>query len=113
GPFKNPINKVAAKIFLPRMSLIVSRGAITHQYLLELGLNNVVAGADYAFLLESQDRDFEIAKKYIDREKLAGKKIVGISPSVVLNKKVTASGLDYVAINRDFIEDLLKQDFTV
>ncbi len=55
GPFREPANRAAARLLLPRVTAIVSRGAVTHDHLLDLGLTNVVAGADLAFTLELTD----------------------------------------------------------
>ncbi|MBB4933159.1 polysaccharide pyruvyl transferase WcaK-like protein [Lipingzhangella halophila] len=88
GPFKNPINRMAANIFLPKMARIVSRGAITHAHLEGLGLKNVTEGADYAFCLEVTDAEEKAATKKFDMNFFKNGNVVGVSPSVVLRKKV-------------------------
>ena len=55
GPLPEPVVRLAARAVLPRMAAIVSRGAVTHGHLQTLGLDNVVAGADLAFTLETTD----------------------------------------------------------
>jgi polysaccharide pyruvyl transferase WcaK-like protein len=86
---------LAAKIFLPKMAAIVSRGRITHEYLATLKLNNVTAGADYAFSLEVTSVEAAAAKKKFDPSSLKNKKVVGVSPSVVMQKKVDGKGGNY------------------
>lgn len=104
GPFKSPLNRLAAKTFLPKMTAIVSRGSITHQYLAELGLTNVHRGADYAFLLNLSSQEREAVRKRYSAMFLEETTLVGISPSVVMQKKIAASGKDYVQILADFID---------
>ncbi|MBN2176313.1 MAG: polysaccharide pyruvyl transferase family protein [Demequinaceae bacterium] len=97
GPFKNRVNRFWAKRLLPRMAAIVSRGAVTHDHLLGLGLKNVVAGADLAFTLEVRKPDVEAAKAAVDLRFFSGKDVVGISPSQVLRGSVDSGGRDYVS----------------
>lgn len=106
GSFKNPINKWAAKTYLPKMAAIVSRGAVTHKYLMDLKLTNVVEGADYAFLLEMTDGEKRSAQQQIDMTFFGKEKVVGVSPSVVMKKKVDAAGKSYVREMVDFIDYL-------
>ena len=104
GSFENPINKWAAKTYLPKMAAIISRGAVTHEYLEGLKLTNITAGADYAFLLEVMDQDKKLAEQKFDATFFEGSKVVGISPSVVMQKKVDVAGGSYVREMVDFID---------
>lgn len=52
GPFSNPVNKLVSRVFLPRVDKIITRGELTHNFAESIGLNNLVAGADAAFLLD-------------------------------------------------------------
>lgn len=104
GPFTNPINNWAARTYLPKMARIVSRGAITQRYLDELHLPNVVEGADYAFLLDITKAEATQAKKKVDTSFFAKSKVVGVSPSVVMRKKIDMNGGSYVREMVDFIE---------
>lgn len=107
GPFTNPINRWAAKTFLPRMSKIVSRGAITQQHLDDLGLRNTVSGADYAFLLGLTDEERAEGDQHIDPSFFDHPSIVGIAPSVVMQKKIDGAGGDYVGELVSFIRHLI------
>ncbi len=105
GSFNNPINKWAAKTYLPKMAAIVSRGAVTQRYLEGLNLTNVVEGADYAFLLDVTKDDQKAAEHKFDAaffDKTS--RVVGVSPSVVMRKKVDAAGGSYVREIVDFID---------
>lgn len=115
GPFKNFINKTAARIFLPKMSRIVSRGAITHKYLEGLHLKNVTAGADYAFCLDVTPDEAKSAQAKFDMSFFEGDKVVGISPSVVMRKKVDKHGQegDYVRQLVQFIDDITEKGYKV
>lgn len=107
GPFKNPINRLAAKIYLPKMRAIVSRGAITHEYLETLNLDNVTAGADYAFSLDlTKDETASAKKKFSKPANFSDRTIVGLSPSVVMQKKIDAKGGDYAQEMIDFVNYL-------
>lgn len=97
GPFREPANRFAAKALLPRMAAIVSRGAVTHEHLVGLGLPNLTAGADLAFTLEITEQDAEAARAAVDQEFFASGDVVGVSPSAVLRKAAQARGDDYVA----------------
>ncbi|MGO1406002.1 MAG: polysaccharide pyruvyl transferase family protein [Agrococcus casei] len=104
GTFEGKMNRWAARRFLPKMYTIVSRGAITHDYLDELGLSNAVAGADYAFLLDLTDEERQGAEEKFDVSFFADGDVVGISPSVVMQKKIDADGGDYAGEIIRFID---------
>lgn len=113
GPFKNPINRFMAKKFLPRMKLIISRGKMTQKHLDELGLKNTLEGADYAFLLELTNEEKQAAKKHYDPQFFKDSKVVGISPSVVMQKKVDKQGKNYKEILAEFSGQLIKKGYKI
>ncbi|MGO4706737.1 polysaccharide pyruvyl transferase family protein [Microvirga sp. 2MCAF38] len=111
GPFKNWLNRLAARLILPRCAAIHARGARTHAHLMSLGLENVTPAADAAFLLADQDRlvtpDAQrlaetLAK--IERMKSAGRTIVGICPSSVVYAKAGQPYIDALAALIEKIE---------
>lgn len=108
GPFKNPVNRWASKTFLPRVRTIVTRGRITHEFAQGLGLTNIVAGADYAFSLELDGTEHEAVREQFDMSFFDGD-VVGVCPSVVLQKKVDARSGDYIGQLVFFIESLRAQ----
>jgi len=106
GPFTNPINRRAAKTFLPKAEVLVTRGAITHEFAKGLGLTNLYAGADYAFSLELDGTEEAAASADFDLSFFDEGTVVGLSPSVVLQKKVDERGGDYVGQMVSFIDSL-------
>lgn len=104
GPFASPINRLAARYLLPKVHSIVTRGAKTHEFASGLGLSNLVAGADYAFSLELDGSEAQQAAANMDLEFFEGGSIIGVSPSVVLQKKVDARGGNYVRLIAEFID---------
>ena len=92
GPFENPINRAAARAFLPRVRRIITRGSITHSHVEELGLSNCEAGADLALTL---DHAAAIAPHGMVLPQGEGA-LVGLAPSVVMQKKIEGAGRDYV-----------------
>lgn len=105
GPFTNPINRIASRIFLPKAHTLVTRGRITHEFAEGLGLSNLYAGADYAFSLEMSGSEGEEVSRHFDLS-FFDDDVVGVCPSVVLQKKVDARGGDYVGQMVGFIEHL-------
>lgn len=106
GPFENPVNKWASKTFLPKAHTVVTRGRITHGFAEGLGLTNLYAGADYAFSLEMSGREAAELSPLVDLSFFDGGDVVGVCPSVVLQKKVDARGGDYVGQMIDFVAHL-------
>lgn len=114
GPFKNPVNRWASKTFLPKVHTVVTRGAITQRYADGLGLTNTFAGADYAFSLELSGTERQALEGRVDLEALTGgRRLVGISPSVVLQKKVEARGGDYVGMMAGLADRLVAAGYDV
>ena len=66
GPFEGGLNRRVAKIYLPKMERIVTRGAITHRFAEQLGLTNIVRGADYAFSLELDGTERDAVATHVD-----------------------------------------------
>lgn len=114
GPFRNPVNRWAARTFLPKVHTIVTRGAITQGYADGLGLTNTFAGADYAFSLELHGDERETLEGKLGPSTMRrDRRLVGISPSVVLEKKVTAKGGDYVELMASFARRLIAAGYDV
>lgn len=109
GPFRGKRNRFWARRFLPRVAAIVSRGAVTHDHLLGLGLSNVTAGADLAFTLPITEADREAARELVEPDFFASGTVVGVSPSQVLRKAAASRGEDYVGqVARQI--DIITQD---
>lgn len=97
GPFKSAVNRAAAKTILPRMAVIFSRGAVTHEHLAGLGLTNIERGADLAFTLEVTEKDTEVSLAAVEGGFFEDEDVIGVSPSAVLRQSAEAAGEDYVA----------------
>ena len=116
GPFDNPINRILAKLILPKLDLIVARGEKTKEHLDCLGLDNTVLGVDYAFTLKVKSEDKEYLENFKQNHtKFFSNKngVVGISPSVVIEKYFKKSGESHVPILKKFINYLLNEGYSV
>lgn len=113
GPFTNPINRRAARLFLPRVHTLVTRGRITHGFAEGLGLRNLYRGADFAFSLELDGTEERELAAHVDLDFFAGARVVGLSPSVVLQKKVEARGANYIELMTAFIDHLGRAGYRV
>lgn len=109
GPFTNPVNRFVSKVFLPKVRTLVTRGRITHELAEGLGLKNLHAGADYAFSLEMDGTEVEQVAEHVDLTFFDDGDVVGVCPSVVLQKKVEARGGDYISQIVAFIAHLRAQ----
>ena len=112
GPFKNPVNRFCAKQILPKINCVVARGDTTMQHLAEIGLTNVDLAADAAFSLNIDTKAFAASEEYI-REDFYEKKIVGISPSSVIESYCKRNDINYPRIMADFIDHLTDRGYNV
>jgi len=105
GPFKNPLNRFMAYIFLPQLESIAARGEKTLQYLKDLGLENTFKAADGAFMnTPSKVEGFSKNPKEI---------WLGLSPSSIVAKNCEKKNIDYVAETRKFIRYATSQSIKV
>lgn len=107
GPFKNPINRVAARIFLGKCQHVFARGAITASHLEQLRLPRAKwdLSTDVAFLYEPR---YSLSRENEDRLAALtatlrgwrdeGCPVIGIIPSSLVDDKFTAEGRDYAAL---------------
>ena len=118
GPFKNPINRLAAKIMLRLCTKVFARGEITAANLTELaGGVQWERADDIAFLFAGDDTLTEMGEpveKRIRAEIKArqeqGKEVIGICPSSVVAEKGGEAYLDQMKV---LIEHLAAQDKVV
>ena len=115
GTFDMLPNRIQAKIILPKMKLILARGEITRKNLEQIGIRkNVRMCADGAFTMED---DPEVAQRVAEVCRkdafYSGDKVVGISPSTVVNKKCRKEKIDYVRIMTEFIDHLTEEGWNV
>ena len=88
GPFESKLNRFLAKIFLPKVDLLVARGKITEGYLREIGITKqIYVLADSAFLLQPaplQRVEGILADEGINKDD--GRQFIGISVNYNLYK---------------------------
>lgn len=114
GPFNSPLNRLAAKLFLPRVKLIVARGKETGKYLQSLGLKNVSLGADGGFVLKVKKDDKQFIEKFKGRHQgFFDRKIIGIAPSSLVVKNSCKYGISYNDILAQFIRYLMAKNYNV
>ena len=106
GPFENRLNRLVARVFLPKMALIVTRGRITHGFAQDLELKNIQPGADLAFTLDHGNANDAAPDSFASDLRADRIGIAGLAPSVVLEKKFNRTGGDYAAEMVRFIEYL-------
>jgi len=95
GPFRSPLNRVLARLVLPRLRAVCARGAGTEAHCAELGLRNVVPAADLAFTMSSPPaRTFDRAT-------------VGLAPSGVVHGYCEKAGIDYPTLLAGFVDRLV------
>jgi len=95
GPFQKSINRFAARLFLPKLHSIFSRGSITFTHLRSLGIANVSESTDLAFLFKYDNTKLNVSFQPSDFFGDEGK-IVGVAPSAVAARKAESAGIDYV-----------------
>lgn len=110
GPFNNKLNRLAAKIILPKIKLIVARGDITASHLEELKLGNVVQFSDIAFSLKCLDSEITAIESYLPKN--ISKGVIGISPSQVVYKLCSSLNIDYLGILAEYTKEMAKQGYS-
>jgi colanic acid/amylovoran biosynthesis protein len=97
GHFRDRLNRLAARIVLPRVATVVARGRRTREHLADLGLSNADEAADLAFLLPVHDPDRHAARDVL-RAAGVDAPYVTVVPSAVVEGYAAARGLDYPAL---------------
>jgi colanic acid/amylovoran biosynthesis protein len=108
GPFDRALNRRAARLVLPRLRRVMTRGARTHQHALQLGLENAEPAADLAFLMETPPAARERADAVLQRLGVASPFLV-LSPSSVVRRYCDGIGIDYVATLADLTKDVRRR----
>jgi polysaccharide pyruvyl transferase WcaK-like protein len=96
GPCRRRPTRLAARLVLPRLAAVCSRGSLTRVHLDELGLENVVDAADVAFLMPTSAADAAYATALLPP--VPGGRTVGIVPSAVVDRYLARQGGDYRAL---------------
>ncbi|MBE5958096.1 MAG: hypothetical protein E7254_04440 [Lachnospiraceae bacterium] len=114
GPFKNPINKILAKIILPKLKLICARGEITLENLKGIKISdNVKLCADGAFTMEDDEKIAKMVEEDCAKDDFFTEKVAGLSISSVVNKKCTKMNIDYIGETVKFIDYLNEKGYNV
>jgi len=107
GPFANPVNRVLARLVLPRLAAVCARGARTREHLDSLGLRNVTDVADLAFSLdEAAALPPEASAGVAGAVAGTGGQYVVVMPSSVVRKLFEATGGDYVGAVVDVVRGI-------
>ncbi|MDE7362204.1 MAG: polysaccharide pyruvyl transferase family protein [Oscillospiraceae bacterium] len=113
GSFKNPVNRLLAKLVLPKMRLICARGEITKANLAEIGVaENVRLCADGAFTMPDCEPYIGNVKSLCSDGFFDGN-VIGVSLSSVVDKRCRKLNIDYKRIMTEFIDGLCAEGFRV
>jgi polysaccharide pyruvyl transferase WcaK-like protein len=107
GPFEENLTKAGARLVLPRLKAIVARGPGTYEHLISLGLDNVVPGADLAFIMEVGEGEQQAVHELLAG--LEGRPYFVISPSSVVEALCNREDIDYVALMADLVGRLVDE----
>ncbi len=119
GPFRNPLNKLCAKLFLTRCKRIFARGQKTYSHFTQLKtLPGVLHRAsDIVFLNEFgdslTDENTDRLEKTLDSLDKVESRIIGFCPSAVIYKNSMKENWDYIDFNVRLIELFKKMGFHV
>lgn len=115
GPFKECTNRTLAKLTLGQMGFVVARGRITGEHLAELGLNNYEVCADTAFTMPLSNESCAHADSILEKTGVFshGTRVIGISPSVVVDDYCRAKNIDYASTLARFIDHFVAKGFSV
>ncbi|MCL2781245.1 MAG: polysaccharide pyruvyl transferase family protein [Actinomycetia bacterium] len=102
GPFKKPVNRLLAKLTLPRLARICPRGDLSEGFLRKLRLKNLTPAGDLAFTMRVPD-----ATRTRMSERLAAHgpgPYLTVSPSQVVATHMERTDIDYPKIMAEFID---------
>jgi coenzyme F420-reducing hydrogenase beta subunit/polysaccharide pyruvyl transferase WcaK-like protein len=114
GEFNSKINKMLARIVLPKMKLICARGEVTKKNLEGIGItDNVKLCADGAFSMPDDPYWSNKINQLCKEDAFYNNKVIGLSLSSVVEKRCKITGINYVQIMTDFIDYLNETGFSV
>ena len=105
GPFDKRLNRTAARLVLPRLRAVLTRGERTHEHATALGLTNAQRADDLAFLMEVSDQ----ARRRVDtllKNRSVSSRYVVFAPSAVVKAYCDRIGVNYVAAMAAMINDI-------
>jgi len=108
GPFRSFANKAAARIVLPRVRRIFARGTETEAHLASLGLRNVSAAADLAFILNDRVPLPAVPAGVLPAGE-PGDVLIGVCPSEVLDRACKARGADLAGVLAAALDGIIEE----
>lgn len=121
GTYNHPVTRAVGKWMLGRCRRVFARGKESLKMATDVGLGPVLGYApDIAFLYEpshslsEENPDYsEAVAADLAKRKAAGGRILIFSLSAVVEKKVNASGQDYIAEMASIVDAMLERGLTV
>ncbi len=107
GPFRRPLNRLLARLILPRMQAVCARGERTETHLRDLRLNNVVSAADLAFTMKTPNAAKACAADILARRGPGDRPPVLVMPSSVVDRYCQAQGIDYAQATAAFVDRII------
>jgi colanic acid/amylovoran biosynthesis protein len=120
GPFKDPLNRFFARLFLFHCGHIFARGEKTTEFLQQFNFpkDKFDTVADIAFLYQpgyslSNENDNKVNAliSHLHAVKKLGKKVIVFSPSILVESESQKQGLDYAGRFLEVIKTLGDKDF--
>lgn len=124
GPYRGRVNRLAARLVLPRTTMVWARGARTLEHLRDSGLRGVpyAQADDIAFAHRAEYALTDEAGPALDealaaiaraRQQAGVRAVVGVCPSSVVAVKSRASGGDYEQVLAQLVGDLARSGLQV
>ena len=115
GPFRNRANRFFARRLLRRCRYLVARGADTTRNLESIGLTGAVECPDLAFALNDAEdmHSLDVRLESYVQFGTASRRLVGISPSSVLQKNCQLGQRAYLDIHAEFVRHLTDRGYRV
>lgn len=95
GPFRTPLNRLAARVVLSRLAAVTARGDTSFGHLRELGLRTSAQATDLAFTMSLPETARERAAQLLSEHGVPGR-FVAVVPSNVVEGYCRARGIDYL-----------------
>ncbi|MBN1757596.1 MAG: polysaccharide pyruvyl transferase family protein [Chitinispirillaceae bacterium] len=91
GPFRHPVSRLAARLFLPHVALLIARGRVTADYVARLGVvapDALPVCSDTAFLFEPAKEEKNIGLTLVRQAKASRKPLIGLIPNINIFRRM-------------------------